>query len=1405
MARTSPEADDKRRKHPYSYRVARSRSNPRVMNNVKCIDGYDDEFKNLDLIDNTTRFKRGDFVVSCWYRSSPLSRPIQMNDWREATVLAVHADATFSVQFFNGEIENNVPKSCLSLNLDVESLKSLVDDNSRDNDNKMKQNCHHINYRTDHQSEGINAKLNNDNRLDDWKRLLGEPKLREVCEVFDAYVLPAASGESRRIRSSDAVKALLELGCKADRFSLKTQLSEMGISPKDTVEVHEFLRAFYCMVPSETLSETYDRPGEESCTRQPSNNDMGPYLNSPSVMTTLLPVSKLAASIFSEHRWVGTCSQTDAFQRRMCVGRPPRVQAALHHARSVFDELCHDSNEGEIALSDVKRWLMKVYEDDLMSLESVLAGFMKSCNGSTVSYPEILAGFGFMLERTATCLLTVSSAFSILRSNCFPPDALSVGRTVLRYIENIISAPHDIHLRRVSTGSKVYQTQVASHVGGSELLYAAGFRLNVEVSDPLVAMRSKEGYIYLLGAPKTGAIPDEVMNSLNRVRNEIEEEIFTLEGAPSITTAIRVMRKEDPSERVSTAQSAIKLALRYVTNILDSPYNPRPRRIKISNRVFHRIIGQFEGGRELMEALGFSAIENGTIYELHSMSRSPMYASRSFCTIKLSKFPALDPATIDFLLRRMTDLKTAHASLMSISTKRSSAQALTPDSGLTCTRVAYTEPTKMVPAANGISTSQQHTRNPRKSFLPKHEKRVKDKIPTSTESPTKSVSCTPSPKHNTQCLKSKTNDDMKQHNKTTTIAEFVLMEGSGGLQKLQLSLMRRAFNRLDALNEGRITCAGLRRSFRLMGKDSSYHTVQKWIQERDIDQDSCVNFDEFVLSLSTLLPVDDSNCTDDNIEYVGQLKERRRPISTAFGYMRLHNSLPRCCEATNYVLNHINSTLASPSDSSLWRIPLNGPDFDSKVGSLIGGKSLFEAVGWCDIKKDHSMLVLGSSTGEWVSVPKEVLRELEMVKGQILSHLRGLDYPEVFNIGTVAMAVAEAERIGSPVAKHVQCIDMVSEYIGNILKDSFNPYCRKINTRNALFVEKVASVPGGIELLVAAGFRENANGALVFPKDGNLEELDARKVELDAGLSMLKARVVANQSAAVTLGVAKEEDDHCTAEIIPSNVNSPAKLGHRPLSKSTKKVDTYLIRPHKKTAAISEVTKYSRKIPSDSDFQHPEEMGKSMALKVKIRKRTRRTELCTVTTTLSAFSPLHSTQLRVKQLEKICRPGNTVKVGGGSDHAEEGIIIAVEHGSNPILDLEQELSHRHEAGETVEIFQLQQGAEDVSFKIWQCKSILNSIVSLAAEKGEKLRATYRSQIEFEYRPVNKYVYVSEQVLQIPAEKSNGCGFGVFPQLGRLIALGHKGTDLLVWDEGLTLGDLQRLCIEQSSGDLGCIS
>ena len=57
-----------------------------------------------------------------------------------------------------------------------------------------------------------------------------------------------------------------------------------------------------------------------------------------------------------------------------------------------------------------------------------------------------------------------------------------------------------------------------------------------------------------------------------------------------------------------------------------------------------------------------------------------------------------------------------------------------------------------------------------------------------------------------------------------------------------------------------------------------------------------------------------------------------------------------------------------------------------------------------------------------------------------------------------------------------------------------------------------------MDILVALGFREAEGGALVLPLTANPRHLEARKVELEAGLELLRKRVAAGEGGAAAAG-----------------------------------------------------------------------------------------------------------------------------------------------------------------------------------------------------------------------------------------------------------------------------------------------
>ena len=58
-----------------------------------------------------------------------------------------------------------------------------------------------------------------------------------------------------------------------------------------------------------------------------------------------------------------------------------------------------------------------------------------------------------------------------------------------------------------------------------------------------------------------------------------------------------------------------------------------------------------------------------------------------------------------------------------------------------------------------------------------------------------------------------------------------------------------------------------------------------------------------------------------------------------------------------------------------------------------------------------------------------------------------------------------------------------------------------------LLYSRVGRINGAINILVAMGFREAEGGCLVLPLDANIDELNARRLELEVGLDLIRKRI----------------------------------------------------------------------------------------------------------------------------------------------------------------------------------------------------------------------------------------------------------------------------------------------------------
>ena len=109
-------------------------------------------------------------------------------------------------------------------------------------------------------------------------------------------------------------------------------------------------------------------------------------------------------------------------------------------------------------------------------------------------------------------------------------------------------------------------------------------------------------------------------------------------------------------------------------------------------------------------------------------------------------------------------------------------------------------------------------------------------------------------------------------------------------------------------------------------------------------------------------------------------------------------------------------------------------------------------------------------------------------------------------------------------------------------------------------MHRVGRIPGAINVLNALGFREDEGGALMMPLDVNLLELEARRVEIEVGLSNNKSRF---QSSSKVQG---SGDSHKEPKASGSTVATEVKEGKdtapskAPISSQQRFIDNFAIR-----------------------------------------------------------------------------------------------------------------------------------------------------------------------------------------------------------------------------------------------------
>lgn len=102
----------------------------------------------------------------------------------------------------------------------------------------------------------------------------------------------------------------------------------------------------------------------------------------------------------------------------------------------------------------------------------------------------------------------------------------------------------------------------------------------------------------------------------------MDAELLALEGAPSVSAALRALRESTASDTPAPSaavRAAAELLLAYVVNALRDPRNPRVHRVRSGNPSFQRGLGRLGGCDGAMAAVGFEPRDRGTVFVLREV------------------------------------------------------------------------------------------------------------------------------------------------------------------------------------------------------------------------------------------------------------------------------------------------------------------------------------------------------------------------------------------------------------------------------------------------------------------------------------------------------------------------------------------------------------------------------------------------------------------------------------------------------------------------------------------------------------------------------------------------------------------------------------------------------------------
>lgn len=771
---------------------------------------------------------------------------------------------------------------------------------------------------------------------------------------------------------------------------------------------------------------------------------------------------------------------------------------------------------------------------------------------------------------------TVPEAFAKLRLHC-PPDEVRVcGATVLACIDNVLKGekgerghrePAAVRQRtwRLQKANPNFQARVGRLPGGVELMRAVGFcepglKADGGGGGGEMSKLVLEGSVSAKGRA-VERLPAAVVGALRERKEAVQAELDAMQGVPSVAAAVREVRL---AHSARDTRRGVETALLLVSNVLRAPGDLRRHRTKVGNPNFHQSLGRLRGSGGLMLAIGFELSADEALYVLNcngDPTGGPADDGESGTAS--FRFPKLDRVGERFLARRKAELEAVlkeldvaigrdeHVDSGASEAKGNRSDALR--EGKAGARARGRGGFGGADAAAGASGRvrarevDDTLREMLRGKAPAHKAHLKllSSAFDAMKDLTSGVVTADSLRSYWRSVERVEGPDAAYAwiaardttaDGTVTLEEYAasfccrlllpssasdmpaldLLKGGTDAQRRQRETMRRAFERLCDPVHKVITAESLRRAWQSTASDKGSHAAAEWIDARDYTSDGRVTLREFVASYGALMqPVAADHIARPEDDGASEL-------AAAFGALRLFSPPRLALRAGLWVQQRLAQLLAAPSAKHLWVVRKDDAEYHEAVGRRFGGDQLLVACGFLPNAADRTLTlhahagVAAPPRSKWALLPSEVQAFLRAAKEELAQRLRGLDGDGLAlpDLGAVSVGVGRLRGEGDVTARWATCIETLKTYCANVLRSPHDDRVRAINMANAVFRERICSVPGGVEALVALGWREDPDSSmLTLPEDADLTHLAARMQELDGGLAPLRRAATAAKAA----------------------------------------------------------------------------------------------------------------------------------------------------------------------------------------------------------------------------------------------------------------------------------------------------